>query len=489
VLRGQSREKEEVRFATTFTVGRNAECDLQILDDTIARAHVQVVFDGMIWWTRDLNTEGGTYVNGRRVQFVPLPDLAEVELGKGGPLLSLTLESEGAAGTRSRAPAGERPHAPGRFESETQIIERRVRPTDGEPAGRETMMLYRAFERVKKRSSRRYHLIIGMVLVALVVSATLVGYEAVKLRDLRGTAEKIFYTARSVEVQTSRLEELVRERGDPRQIAELAASRAKLGQMESEYDAFVRELGVYRVSEEERAILRVARVFGECEANVPKEFVVEVRRFVERWRSTNRLAKALSRAKQRGYQEAIVRAFTRSNLPAQFLYLALQESSFDERAVGPLSRYGFAKGMWQFISMTAHYYGLKVGPFRDRGVYDSEDERFDFEKSTAAAVRYIKHLSATDAQGSGLLVMASYNWGEGNVRSAIASLPENPKDRNFWLLLATKKVPRETYDYVLSIFSAAVICENPRLFGFDVECPEAAGGKGGNIRPVGLGER
>jgi hypothetical protein len=50
-------------------------------------------------------------------------------------------------------------------------------------------------------------------------------------------------------------------------------------------------------------------------------------------------------------------------------------------------------------------------------------------------------------------------------------MPGNPRERNFWRLLATAKIPRETYDYVFYIFSAAVICEDPRLFGFDFDCP------------------
>ena len=33
------------------------------------------------------------------------------------------------------------------------------------------------------------------------------------------------------------------------------------------------------------------------------------------------------------------------------------------------------------------------------------------------------------------------------------------------------KIPQETYDYVLHIISAAVIGENPRIFGFDFENP------------------
>ena len=43
------------------------------------------------------------------------------------------------------------------------------------------------------------------------------------------------------------------------------------------------------------------------------------------------------------------------------------------------------------------------------------DERHDFEKSTLAAVQYLRDIYDTEAQASGLLVMASYNWGERRV--------------------------------------------------------------------------
>jgi len=54
-------------------------------------------------------------------------------------------------------------------------------------------------------------------------------------------------------------------------------------------------------------------------------------------------------------------------------------------------------------------------------------------------------------------------------------MPENPKERNFWKLLSQyrEKIPQETYDYVFYIVSAAVIGENPNLFGFDFENPVA----------------
>jgi hypothetical protein len=54
-------------------------------------------------------------------------------------------------------------------------------------------------------------------------------------------------------------------------------------------------------------------------------------------------------------------------------------------------------------------------------------------------------------------------------------MPANPRERNFWQLLAQHrdKIPQETYDYVFYIVSAAVIGENPRLFGFDFDNPLA----------------
>jgi hypothetical protein len=56
-------------------------------------------------------------------------------------------------------------------------------------------------------------------------------------------------------------------------------------------------------------------------------------------------------------------------------------------------------------------------------------------------------------------------------------MPQNPRERNFWRLLSMKEIPQETHDYVFYIFSAAVICENPGLFGFDFTCPMATKSK------------
>jgi soluble lytic murein transglycosylase-like protein len=229
------------------------------------------------------------------------------------------------------------------------------------------------------------------------------------------------------------------------------------------------------LSAQDRLILRVARIFGECEINMPPGFVPEVHTYINKWKSSDRLTRAISTAVKNHYNVRISDEMLAQGLPPQFFYLALQESNFDPYVVGPETRKGIAKGMWQFIPETAVKYGLKVGPLADMRRPDPGDDRYRVDLATKAATRYLKDLYSTDAQASGLLVMASYNWGEGQVLPLIQSLPNNPRDRNFWKLLTKHrdKIPQETYDYVFYIISAAAIGENPRLFGFDFDNPLA----------------
>jgi soluble lytic murein transglycosylase-like protein len=208
---------------------------------------------------------------------------------------------------------------------------------------------------------------------------------------------------------------------------------------------------------------------------MPPGFVPEVHKYIDKWKSSDRLMHAVNTAVKNGYNVRISNEMLAQDLPPQFFYLALQESNFDPYVVGPETRKGIAKGMWQFIPETAVKYGLKVGPLADMRRPDPGDERHRPDLATKAAARYIKDLYSTDAQASGLLVMASYNWGETQVLPLIQSLPDNPRDRNFWKLLTKyrDKIPQETYDYVFYIVSAGAIGENPKLFGFDFENPLA----------------
>jgi membrane-bound lytic murein transglycosylase D len=482
-----------LRFTDSFCIGRTRKCELQVKDPSVSRSHVKVEFDGTNWWLKDLQSGNGTFLNGLRFQEMLLPDRAVIELGKDGPQISIVkdasvprmsepqihpekLSTDGhmAANVPFSQPKHLAKVSSSDFTSETQIMKHYFSnlETDPENVGEQTIMFRRAFQRAHQKKSQKYYYALGIALLLLIVAGGTILIQKQKLQKLRATAENIFYAMKSLELQIGKLEEVVQLNSDPGQLAELQAKRGKVQNLEKEYDNFVKELGIYaKMSPEDRAIMRVARSLGECEVNMPKGFSDEVKKQIALWKSSERLPKALSRAQQKGYSQFIVRILKDNNLPPQFFFIALQESNFDERAVGPATRVGSAKGLWQLIAPTAQNFGLHIGPLQDQSVYDPQDERFEPAKATLAAAKYLKMLNNTDAQASGLLVMAAYNWGEGNVQKFIDQMPPNPRERNFWRLLSIKNIPKETYDYVYAVFAAAVICQDPKLFGFDGSCP------------------
>ena len=221
-------------------------------------------------------------------------------------------------------------------------------------------------------------------------------------------------------------------------------------------------------------LLRVQTVhrLGESEATVPKGFVDEVRKYIKRW-NAEQLQTSVARANAEGLGPQVSAILLQHHLPPEFFYLALQESNFDRKAIGPSTRFGVPKGLWQIIPPTAKAYGLRVGPLQGQRLFDPSDDRHNVAKATTAAARYLEDIYTTDAQASGLLVMASYNMGETRLLKLIRTMPESPAQRNFWALLEKhrREIPAETYNYVFRVFSAAVICANPKLFGFDFDPP------------------
>ena len=445
---------EERCFTGAFRIGRDPECELSVTERAVSKVHAEVRCEEGQWWIVDVHSRNGTYLDGERIERASIPSSCKVELGLGGPILWISVGHN-------------------EQESVTKIVERLERKHDTGDGGDKTKRYDKALKRITKRRSRRYQVVLVIVGVLLVGAVAVAVYQNQKLEALRATAGDIFYAMKRVELQVAQLEELVGSSRQDKEMQDILSKRQEIKNLESKYDRFVKELGLYdsSMSEQDRAVFRVARMFGECEATMPKEFLAEVNKYIKRWRSTDRLTNGIRRAHQHGYTGAISSTMFNRNLPPHFFYLALQESGFDAKAIGPKTRMGYAKGMWQFISPTAKDFGLKTGPLQHLAEYDPDDQRFDFSMATEAAARYIKRIYLTDAQASGLLVIASYNWGEGNVVRIIRQLPQNPQDRNFWQLLKKFKLPQETYDYVFYIISAAVIGENPQLFGFNFPPP------------------
>ena len=109
-----------------------------------------------------------------------------------------------------------------------------------------------------------------------------------------------------------------------------------------------------------------------------------------------------------------------NGIPADVIYLACAESTLNPRAYSPAK----AAGLWQFLASTGKEYGLEVN--------DEVDERYNIEKATRAACRYLK--KAYEKQIS---------------------------DNSFDLYLND-----ETSRYVFRIMAIKAILENPGAYGY-----------------------
>jgi membrane-bound lytic murein transglycosylase D len=455
-------------FDSGFTLGRADGCDVQFADEIVSSRHASVVRDQDGWWLEDLGSTNGVFLAGKRVTGrVPLPLGQEIRLGRKGPVIVFDMQS----------PAEETaPRGPESRLRRTQVIRRYFEGSVGGKVGDRTILIREAFKTVRRRYRFRYWVALGAIasLLLLAVLAILQYRKRIEqLQRLHATAQEVFYTTKSLELQLAKLRAEVEKTQDRKFSDELREKEQEQTELRAKYVDFLGELGISRekLSPEDWIIYRVARLFGECDVSMPAEFLEKVKEYIHRWQTGHRLARAVERARRGNLAPMISSTLLSYDLPPQFFYLAVQESGLDTLECGPVTRSGIAKGMWQFIPATAWRYGLQTGPLIDLRRADPHDDRHNFGKSTDAAAHYLRDLYDHEAQASGLLVMACYNWDENKIHEMLSTMPENPRQRNFWNLLARHTLPDETYNYVFYIVSAAVIGENPRLFGFDFDNP------------------
>lgn len=155
------------------------------------------------------------------------------------------------------------------------------------------------------------------------------------------------------------------------------------------------------------------------------------------------------------YRSEILPALKKAGIPEEFFWLPLVESWFKINAYSRAR----ALGLWQFIPST----GYKFGMIRDEWV----DERMDVQKSTQAAIAYLKELH--NMFGDWLTVLAAYNCGEGRVLRVISRQRINYLD-GFWDLY--RQLPHETARYVPRFLATLHIVKNPQKYGFDLNATE-----------------
>ncbi|MEY4927820.1 MAG: hypothetical protein RI894_2256, partial [Bacteroidota bacterium] len=139
--------------------------------------------------------------------------------------------------------------------------------------------------------------------------------------------------------------------------------------------------------------------------------------------------------RQKVYEPIFDKYLRQYGLPPELKNLAVIESALNPFAVSPAG----AGGLWQFMPGTAPMWGLKI----DKNV----DERFDPEKETEAACKFLSFLY--QRYGNWQLAIAAYNCGPGRVDAAVA---QSGGISDFWTVY--DHLPNETRNYVPAFIAA-----------------------------------
>ncbi len=138
-------------------------------------------------------------------------------------------------------------------------------------------------------------------------------------------------------------------------------------------------------------------------------------------------------------------------LPDDLKYVTVAESDLVNSAVS----HAGAAGPWQFMANTAACYGIT----QSGGI----DERYDFERSAAGALGYLKDLHGSLQNWT--LAIAAYNCGEKRIQTEIGK----QKVSSYYSL----KLPQETERYIFRILAIKEVLSNPEKYGYHL--PKGAG--------------
>jgi soluble lytic murein transglycosylase-like protein len=172
--------------------------------------------------------------------------------------------------------------------------------------------------------------------------------------------------------------------------------------------------------------------------------------YVQKFSNTKRNYLIRTYQKGKKYFPKIAAVLKRFHLPQELKVLIALESAFNPNAVSGAG----AVGYWQIMDDVAREYGLQITSGNDPK-NKKKDDRTNFSKSTLAAAKYLKD-RCKNLNNNLLLMVASYNWGIGNIWNAMKKTGKSSPD--FWDI--KKYLPSETKAYVMNFIALNVIFDN-----------------------------
>ena len=465
--------------------GRGGDADYRFEDDGLSRLHATIYREGDRVWVVDENSTNGTFVNGEKVTSTGTP-IMDGDTVKIGHFTNLEVSVKEDFGDESVAA--------------------------GNPAeAQDTPEFVSASSQTEKQSAMIPLLVTAFALLVITGVAVFIGVSIIKgnrtqvaqnqetfdddlddtaivdedkentnkpentSADLNSPAATPAQTPASNASDNSELTDspTASNRDNPNT---LPSGKTYQQMSPSEQDRYI------KIKAE-----KVARIIGNGSGeSIPPEAISSIKRFlsgyVSKLRSPKRndcttggwqksdMVSILERA--RTNSPFVIRAFNKKGVDPQVgLYLAMIESEHCpclQSPTGPL-------GMFQFTRATAIRYGLDA---RAGASPSNPDERCQPEAAAGAAASYMKSLTGRIGTGplSIPLAIASYNSGEGglgkNLKTALEA--NESQERSFWTLVANAEklavqFQKENIKYVPKFFAAAIIGENPRDFGVNMQ--------------------
>lgn len=439
---GQSQQRP---FAgSRLTIGRGEQADLCLRDTGLSRIHASLHREAQRVWVLDEGSTNGTFVNGQRVTAsgAPLKDGDQISLGDTTKISLRFGAQKQAAAQQGTA----KPSAPEQATASLPLVPLTIAAA----------------------------VVIG-ILAAVAAGAWYIRKGKTAPNVVQNVTPAPTLPPMETPVPTSSLPAMV-ETTAIEETADSAISGLVLTEKKaSEIGNVQSSVLLYRQMSEEAQIYFINKKAQEIALKVgnrPAVFPDEAISIIKYWLDAyvRRIGNGNTRLwgedlhfmfkrARTTFTPYIIRAFKAHGAPPVVgVYLPVIETEYRNIAT---NNFAGAAGLFQFLGATAEGYGVPAS------------ERTNIEKMAPAAAKYINdRLSefGADAVGVGLSI-AGYNRSPDSVRRDLHDvIDSNNKDRSFWILVKNKAkldhwFQRENINYVPRFFAAAIIGENPAVFG------------------------